>query len=364
MSQDTRRARPIEEIDRNFEVDNELGREDIRFFNVKETPQFLFGIQYDDTHFFRMPLALAEGISDAIQYLNGHPSGGRIRFRTNSPFVALSVKMPHNTFMRHMPASGTAGFDLYADGVSYRPFIPTSAYQKGADGYERLVVFPNEEAKEREIMIHFPLYNAVDEVYVGLQEGATLSEAAPYKIEAPAVFYGSSVTQGGCVSRPGLAYPAYLSRWFGVDYVNLGFSGNGLGEIVMAEHIASLNPSVFVMDYDYNAPTMEHLEATHYPFYECFRAHHPDTPIIMVSAPITPWHLRRMSFREIVRRSYEKAVAAGDRNVWFVDGQSLMAGDDWDACMVDANHPNDLGHYRMAKSLAPIMAEALERVKK
>ena len=347
----------IEDIDKNFAIPSGLGREDIRFFNVKTRPELLYGILFDDTRFFRMPRELAASLNDNLAALNCQSAGGRIRFRTNSPFVAISVKMPYDEIMWHMAVSGASGFDLYVDGRFFGMFRPSAASRHIK--YDRLVELPKDARGEHEILIHFPLYDTVDEVHIGVQEEASVSAPTPYAVERPVVFYGSSITQGGCVSRPGISYPAHISRWLDCDFVNLGFSGNAKGELAMAEYVASLDPSVFVMDYDHNAPTYEHLEATHYAFYERVRALRPDTPIIMVSSPSVRWNTWRLAYRDLIRRNYEAAVAAGDSRVFFVDGESLMGGDDWDSCTVDGIHPNDLGHYLMAKGIAPAVKRAL-----
>jgi len=354
--------RNIEEIDRNFAVQTDLGRDDIRFFDVKNTPELLFGIQFDDTRFFRMPEDFAASINGDIASLNRHTAGGRIRFRTDSPFVAISVKLPRNEIMWHMPISGASGLDLYVDGRFYRMFRPSATSRHIT--YDQLVAFEGSEPREREILIHFPLYDWVSEVRIGLADGAKLFEARPYRVERPVVFYGSSITQGGCVSHAGLAYSAHISRWLDCDFINLGFSGNAKGEPAMAEYIASLNPSVFVMDYDHNAPSYEHLETTHMPFYQRFRELCPTTPVVMVTAPDIRWNSSLPKRRDLIRRNYEAAVAAGDTRVFFVDGEALMGGDDWDSCAVDAIHPNDLGHYMMAKGIAPAVKEALDLLKK
>lgn len=355
MSKIEKQELNIEEIDSNFAVTSDLGRDDIRFFDVKKTPEYLFGLRFNTERFFRMDEDFAATLSAGLFSCNRCTSGGRIRFRTNSPFVAVSIQLSRHEIMRHMAPSGSAGFDLYVDGRFYRAYLPSASDM--LKDYDRIEHIGNGE--EHEIMIHFPLYNRVDHIYVGLWEGATVSAPIPYAVERPVVFYGSSITQGGCVSRPGIAYPAYISRWLDCDYINLGFSGNAKGELSMAEYIASLDPSVFVMDYDHNAPSYEHLEATHYAFYERFRALRPDTPVVMVSAPDVRWYATLYPRRDLIRRNYEAAVAAGDDRVFFVDGETLMSGDDWDSCTVDGCHPNDLGHYLMAKGIAPAVKEAL-----
>ena len=348
----------ISEIDPNFAVESKTSRTDARFFDLKRHPEFLFGVQFDEQNFFRMPRALAESIGAGVQSLNLNPSGGRIRFMTDSPYVILQARMPRDYCFSHMPATGVSGFDLYADGVYYATFVPPATVMEG--GYERTVEFKGHPRAMREILIHMPLYNYVSEVYIGLADGSLVEVAPAYRHERPVVFYGSSITQGGCVSRPGLAYPSHLSRWLDTDIVNLGFSGNGKGEPSIAEHIASLDPSVFVLDYDHNAPNVEHLRATHEAFFKTFRALRPDTPVIMLSSPDSRFRSSWAGRREVIETTYRNALAAGDQNVAFIDGRTLWGDEDFDSCTVDNCHPNDLGHYRMAKTVAPVLKQYLK----
>ena len=144
-----------------------------------------------------------------------------------------------------------------------------------------------------------------------------------------------------------------------MDLVNLGFSGSAKGEPLMAETIAKMEMSAFVLDYDHNAPNPEHLQATHENFFKVIRAAQPELPIIMITKP-APVPLRSTPVRkEIIRTTYQNAVAAGDRNVWFIDGEALLGTEDRDACTVDGTHPNDIGNLRMADGIEPILRQAL-----
>ena len=350
----------ISQIDRNFALSEELGRDDVTFFDVKQTPQYLFGIRYDETGFFRMPHEIAANVNDGVAQLYRHTSGGRLRFVTNSPFVAISCKMPTQSLFSHMPSTGISGFDLYVDGVFQGGFIPPCA-PEWTGGYTRLQSVRRDEGKMHEILIHFPLYNPVSELYVGLQTGATIEAAPDYIHKQPVVYYGSSITQGGCVSRPGLAYPAIISRKTGSDFINLGFSGSGKGECIMAEYVASLKPSVFVLDYDHNAPTLEHLKNTHEPFFRVFREACPNTPVVMVTSPDSRWRSNWDGRREVIYETYEHAIREGDTAVSFVDGLSLFGDENFDDCTVDNCHPNDIGHARMAKVIGAAVARYLNK---
>jgi hypothetical protein len=212
----------------------------------------------------------------------------------------------------------------------------------------------------KEITIFFPLYNGVTDLRIGLKEGSTFLAASPYQTGKRVLFYGSSITQGGCVSRPSMAYPNQLSRMLDCDIINLGFSGSAKGEREMLDYIIGLDFDVFVLDYDHNAPDPDHLRATHESFFRGFRAARPDVPVIMLSAPDVrfkdaSWKERR----DIVKATYENAVRDGDKNVYFIDGETLFGEEDWHICTVDSCHPNDLGHYRMAKRVLPVLQKLL-----
>jgi hypothetical protein len=204
----------------------------------------------------------------------------------------------------------------------------------------------------REIIIHFPLYSNVCDLFIGLSRDSEILAAPLYRVEKPVVFYGSSVTQGGCASRPGTCYQGFLSRWLDFDYINLGFSGSARGEDEMADYIASLDMSVFVCDYDYNAPSAEHLEKTHEKLFMKVRAAHPDLPIILVTRP-KPHYCEGEDLNcfEVIKKTYENALARGDKNVRFIDGRTMFefAGTEG---TVDSVHPTDLGFLSMAKRIA------------
>ena len=128
----------------------------------------------------------------------------------------------------------------------------------------------------------------------------------------------------------------------------------------MIDYLATLDASIFVMDYDHNAPTAEHLQATHYPLYEALRTAHPDMPIIMMTKPdvdLDPaWSAKR---RKVIEKSYRKAKRNGDTNVYYINGATLFGKDDRSACTVDGCHPTDLGFYRMAEKVEAVLSKLI-----
>ncbi len=358
----------IEDIDKNLVVETDITEPDLVWFNVREAPFQLYGIRYDEAEgcFIRIPQEVAAGISKGVSdRLNRCTAGGRVRFKTNSPYVAIRAVMKNSSLMCHMPLTGQSGFDLYRvreDGrdTYTATFVPPRGMSEGYSSGKQVT------GAYTDYTLNFPLYDGVKELYIALKKTAHLNAPTPYEIEKPVVYYGSSITQGGCASRPGNAYQAIISRHLSVDHVNLGFSGSAKGEAAMAEYIKGLSMSAFVFDYDYNTNSEEHLAATHEPFFRIVREANPTLPIIIVSAPsilllgdTNTAHGRFTTRREIIRKTYENALSAGDGNVYFVDGATLFEGADWDACTVDGTHPNDLGFFRMAERIGSTVAKAL-----
>lgn len=188
------------------------------------------------------------------------------------------------TNLAHMTLIGTSGFDLYINNngksTYYKTFMPPVGMK---DGYQSIIYF--EDIKERDITINFPLYNDVDELIIGLQTSADLKRGNEYKYKKPVLFYGSSITQGGCASRLGNSYGSIISRNLDFDYINLGFSGSAKAEDAIVNYMSDLDISLFVCDYDHNAPNVEYLKSTHEKMYKKFRNKNKDLPIILISKP-------------------------------------------------------------------------------
>lgn len=353
----------IEKIDPNFKLSTLAGHNDVVFYNCLQEPFKVYGLMKPEgerDYFIRLPEEVAKNSNEGVVYLNTNTAGGRVRFRTNSPFIAIRAEMHNLGKMPHFPYTGSIGFDLYVrkDGEEQyvKTFVPPVAIETG---YESLL----ETAKNGEIFdytINFPLYSGVKSLYVGLQQGAEVAAPTPYTVEEPVVYYGSSITQGGCASRPGNAYQAIITRMLDCDHINLGFSGSGRAEDAMAAHIAGLEMSAYVMDYDYNAPNAAHLLATHEKMFKCVRKAQPELPIIMMSCPDCRLTEAQKERREIIRATYTHAVEAGDKNVYFIDGSTLTWRFGGDSGTVDGCHPNDLGFMCMALGIGEVVKRALK----
>ncbi|MGM9664675.1 MAG: SGNH/GDSL hydrolase family protein [Eubacteriales bacterium] len=349
----------ISKLDKNFAVEKSFGRSDIDFYNVLEEPISLYGVIHEDGQFRRLPKAVAESVSEGVAQLSRHTSGGRACFRTDSDFIAIDAKMTGIYIMPHMAYLGSSGFDVYIreDGKQrfYGAFMPDITKNPSL---QRIINLPSR--KMREIIINFPLYCGVAALSVGILQGARMEKWGGYSHTLPIVFYGSSITQGACANAPGTCYASLLSRRFDCDYINLGFSGNGKGEPSIFEYIAGLKMGIFVYDYDYNAPTPEHLRNTHYAGYRTVRDKNPYLPIIMASRPNYVKDIGESEIRRgIIAETYQRALAEGDKNVFFIDGKEEFSQIYEDGCTVDGCHPTDHGFRIMADAFGKVIEKIL-----
>ncbi len=309
--------------------------------------------------FCRVPADVAAATNDGVAGLARHSAGGRIRFATDAAAIALRVSMAGGGRMSHCTPMLETGFDLYMDTPRGSRFVDEFKFDPALRDYEATIPLP---AGDKELTLNMPLYGEVLSVEIGLPEEARVWAHAPYTHETPIVYYGSSITQGACASRPGVCYEAILSRVFDCDYQNLGFSGSARAEDAIVRYMATLPMSVFVSDYDHNAPSQDHLRATHHKLYEAIRKTHPDIPYIMVTKPDFLWREDDMARRDIIMESYLAARANGDKNVYFLDGSAFFIpaapGESRADFTADNCHPLDTGFRRMATAMADVIAAA------
>lgn len=355
----------LEKIDRNFAVKSTLDLPDVEWHDVRQAPFRLYGLYQPLTEpeFKRIPTELATRCFEGILPLHTNTSGGRVRFATDSPYIALKAEMKNQACMCHMPRSGQSSFDLYWDNTTggydykYTLFCPVTA----TEGFETVA----DDARVlghrfADFILHFPTYDNVTNLYIGIKKGSRLTGGKCYAHEdKPVVFAGSSITQGGCVCRPGNAYPNIVARDLDTDILNLGFSGSFRGDQPMMDYIASLPMSAFVYDYDHNAPNAEHLAKTHLNGYLTFRAKQPDTPIVFLSKPDWANDPDAEARQAEILKTVQYATDHGDKNIRFLDGKHLWDGIHATDCTVDNCHPNDTGHLRMALKVEAALKELL-----
>jgi len=225
-------------------------------------------------------------------------------------------------------------------------------------------LFSGLSRRMREYTLYLPPYNAPTALEIGLSRGARIEKPSPFAVRKPAVFYGTSITQGGCAHTAGAEYQSILGRMLNLDTINLGFSGNGRGEPEVARFIAEIDASLFALDYVANVD-VETLRTTLPAFVQILRDAHPTTPIVLMSkivytsctysAAVRKDHEAR---RDVMIGFYSDARRAGDANIHFVDGNALLPhGAHLAHC--DGGHPTSVGFQMMAEMLAPQVAGIL-----
>lgn len=316
--------------------------------------------------FDRLP-ARAEGkVRAAVWGLSRNSAGMHVRFITEATNLHARWSVTSsNLAAPHMAATGVSGLDLYVrtDQGGWRWL----AVGKPERQTNELALIRNLPPGRREYLLYLPLYNSASRVEIGVPSGAVVGRAGPWGAgtRKPIVFYGTSILHGACASRPGMVHSAILGRRFNFPHINLGFSGNGRMEPELAELLAELDPSVYVLDCLPNMNAAEVSERVE-PFVKKLRATHPATPIVLVedrnyadSFLVAGKRERNETNHAALKAAYERLRKAGVKGLHYLEGADLL-GDDGEAT-VDSSHPNDLGFMRQAGAHARVLAPLLKR---
>ncbi len=348
----------ISKIDKNFAVS--AGTSTGEYMSVDEPPFKVYGLMRDDIGYMRIPKEVADSTSEAVKELYRHTAGGLVRFSTNSPAITIKAEGAYKCcMMPDMTAIGAFGFDVFEGELFHGSFQPTVTAKDDLNVEQRLYKGERNLPEWHDLTVYMPLYGAYKNVYIKPDDGYEIREGGSFRNEKPVVFYGSSITQGGCASTPGNAYTNMLSRYLNLYCVNLGFSGGARAEDSIVEYMSTLDMSAFVMDYDHNAPSAEYLGKTHRRLYEAVREKNPLLPIIIASAiPVYYDSWEGKERRKIICDTYEYALKNGDKNVYYLDGRDFFKEVPFDLCTVDGSHPNDMGMYMMYKGFR----ETLEKL--
>ena len=324
------------------------------YYTIPHSSFSLFGISYEQKSscFVRMPTAAAEKVSEGIASVySKQTSGGRLCFSTDSASLQISVTYSKiSTPYTNMPLTGSSGFSLLEKTAVGQKCV-ASLVPKSTDGQGFVAETALQGGKMRTYILYFPLCNDVKTLTIALDENAKVERSDPYRAELPILYYGSSITQGNGAARPDSNYQALISKWNGINYINLGFNGSAKAEDGMVDYLAGIDCSLFVCDYDHNAPTAEYLKNTHFRLYKRYRKVQPNTPILFISKPDITNDIEGEERLKIIKSTYLKAKRSGDNNVYFLSGKSFYgAKNRWDFS-ADGCHPTDLGFYKMANTI-------------
>jgi hypothetical protein len=334
-----------------------------KFYNA-ETLSLFGTLAKGSAHpFQRLPDSLRTVSRKAVWDLSTSTAGLYIRFSSNTSSVVAKWKVTQNTVMNHMAMVGIKGVDLYCYENNNWRFV-NSAIPRAKT--TQAVIISHMAPKQREFMLYLPLYDGIDSLMIGVDSLSSVS--APQinspKAERPLVVYGTSITQGGCSSRPGMSYVSILERILDRQAINLGFSGNGRLDYEIARVMATCDASCFVIDCVPNCIEAE-LKERLKPFIAILRKAHPTTPIVLVEGPHFPNAEFDLASGKLLKGKadamisiYKELIEKGDKNLYFQPSEKLI-GTDGEAT-VDGVHFTDLGHLRFAEGLYPLLRKLIK----
>jgi hypothetical protein len=312
----------------------------------------------------RLPESAKDKVSGTVWTLGQQSAGVCVRFVTDAAALQARWSVGSDALaMPHMPATGVSGLDLYArDSRGEWQFVGNGRPHV-VESNEARFEFPagTPAAPVRECLLYLPLYNRTTRLEIGVPSEARLEPppARPPAQQRPLVVYGTSITQGGCASRPGLAYTAILGRLLDRPVINLGFSGSGTMQPPIGEVLAEIEaPAGYLIDCTWNMGDGQAVYTERIArLVEALRARHPAVPIVFVGQS----HIRNEAHPTALTQRQEVAVEqlrqAGTHGLTLVPGRDLVGRDGEGT--VDGVHPNDLGMERQARHLSPIVRDAL-----
>ena len=306
---------------------------------------------------WRLPARVEGRVRDPVWQLGRFPSGGRIRFAADTTKLAIRMVCAPFVARHNMSPYGRSGLDVYVDGSYWNSVCPS------APGEQTGTFFDQADRQMRQFTIYLPLYQELRVLSIGVDEGAQVQLPAAHQRPAPIVLYGSSVLQGAGACRPAMTYEAILGRSLGLDYVDLGFGGNGRAEAEVVELLAEVDACAYVFDL---GKSFDMQPASVYVrMLERLRAAHPNVPQVC----LTPIYSTRESLdaeylalslhtRQVVVEAVQALHAAGDTGVFLMHGFDLLGPHDADA-FHEGVHPTDYGFWLIAQRLQPLLAQVL-----
>ena len=319
----------------------------------------------DSVRYTRLPDSLKGKVREELYDLGTNTAGMYIRFATDASAIGAKWKSTKKFNMNHMTAAGIRGLDLYVlDGDSTWTTVSSARPNFGKHNTTTMVI-SDMEPRMREYMLYLSLYDGVDSIYIGVDSAAqvVMPRIDSPVSEKPVVYYGTSITQGGCATRPGMVHTSIMSRALDREFINLGFSGNARLDTEIADMIAASDPSVIVLAPLPNLKT-EELVARMPVFLDIVRKAHPEVPLLLVESPMFPLTRFDMETCKAIteknaalRKIYEERKSAGDANLHYFRGEDILG-----YCKegtVDNYHFTDLGFSIAATHMLPVIKSLL-----
>ncbi|GEO02530.1 hydrolase [Adhaeribacter aerolatus] len=314
----------------------------------------------------RLPGRIKSEIPGAVWNLSHNSAGLNVRFTSNTQRIRVKWYLRYDNNLSHMAATAVKGVDLYVKGPKGWAWAgvgkPANKANEKIKINDELLV-SNMTAGAKDFLLYLPLYDGVDSVFIGVDKGATFAPVPEENLKK-IVFYGTSITQGACATRAGMAYPAILGRTLNRETINLGFSGNGKLDLPLARLLAEVDAGLYVLDC---LPNLQPEDVT--PKTEAFvkelRNRKPGTPILLVENILYDHAWIDTRVGKLVKDkninlqvAYKNLKAAGIKDLYYLENKNLTGPDGENT--VDGVHLTDLGFSRLADG----MAKAISKIQK
>jgi hypothetical protein len=322
------------------------------------------GDSLKESPYDRLPISYKEKVREPVWDLSKASAGITVRFHSNSTSINLKWTVLNDLDMSHMAATGIKGIDLYTKYNNKWRYVTTAGALVGlktyqnksmpADSINEYELIKNMTPEFREYKLFLPLYDGVTKLEVGIDSTASIEKASPSTVK-PIVFYGTSITQGGCASRPGMAHTNIISRKLDVDCINYGFSGNGRMETPIVELISEIDARFYVIECLQNMDS-ERVSERVKPLVDIIRTKHPHTPIVLVENMMYTTafldhteETRLIQENAALKNEYDKIIKSGTPNIFYIkDNKDFLVDNEG---TVDGVHLTDLGFLRYADYL-------------
>lgn len=325
------------------------------------------GFPGEGNPYHRLPESQKPRTTEKVWGLSQTSIGFNVRFKTDSDTLAVRWDFPgFHSPLAYMSMVAHVGVDIYARGPNDKEWrhvnggvAPSWRLVKNAKSGEHTFAGelqwkwkPGDEA-----MVYLPMRFGPRNFAIGLKKGATFEKARPHIADKPVVIYGTSICNGGSTSRAGLAFPAIMGRIADVEVVNLGFSGAGCMELPMADLVADIDASIYILDCLPNMNT-KLVDENYEPFLRQLRKRRPDVPIIMCGKCTIMDHPNNSEQNMLkIRSRLEKEEPELVKNTYYIPGYTMLPHTD--DCLADNIHPNDWGHNQMGRLYAKKILEVL-----
>lgn len=320
----------------------------------------------------RLPTRAEKTVRPSVWSLSRNAAGLMIRFRSNAERIVVRYQVAGSLNMPHMPSTGVSGVDLYAKDSDGKWLWSNARYSFGDTiVYQFSGLRPNDgyHDKGREYRLYLPLYNTVKWMEIGVADSSLFSPL-PVRREKPIVTYGTSIMQGACASRPGMAWTTIMGRMLDRPLINLGFSGNGRLEPELIGLMSEIDAKLYILDClpnlvnprDFPRDEVEKLiiEAVRQ-----LRKAHPDTPILLADhAGYTDGLLNPVRFKDysevndMNHQAFAWLKSEGVQEIYLLTREEIGLSPD---AMVDGTHPTDLGMQQYAEAFETVIRVILNQ---